>query len=143
MVRAAEEGLLPSPATPAASRWSAGVSTLDSGGCGRICLSPGCPELAAGELEAEDLAGAGVSTSAGTGSDVEDQAFAGRLARLTLALRGRGGRARADARAGAADLALLRGQLLELGRLADGTAALAALAGIEPELPGLFIADEL
>jgi hypothetical protein len=31
------------------------VSTLDEGGCGWICLTPGCPELAAGELEAEDL----------------------------------------------------------------------------------------
>ena len=31
------------------------VSTLDDDGCGWICLSPGCPELAAGELEAEDL----------------------------------------------------------------------------------------
>ena len=58
------------------------VSTLDADGCLWICLSPGCPELAAGELEAEDLAGAGVSTSWGTGSDVEDEALAGRLARL-------------------------------------------------------------
>jgi len=138
------------------------MSTLDECGCGWICLNPGCPELAAGELEAEDLAGADVSTSAGTGSDVEDQALAGRLA-------------------------LLRGLLLELGRLAEGAGALAAhlndalavsyhsddfaeaqeatqvltavgalcgvlrrtvgdarsvLAGIAPELPGLFIADE-
>ena len=53
------------------------MSTLDDHGCGWICLNPGCPELAAGELEAEDLAGAGVSTSAGTGSDVEDEALAG------------------------------------------------------------------
>ena len=36
------------------------VSTLDDDGCGWICLSPGCPELAAGELEAEDLSGAGL-----------------------------------------------------------------------------------
>ena len=43
------------------------VSTLDDDGCGWICLSPGCPELAAG-VEAEDLAGDWVSTSAGTGS---------------------------------------------------------------------------
>jgi hypothetical protein len=56
------------------------VSTLDSGGCGWICLSSGCPELAAGELEAGDLVEAGVPE---------------------------------------------------------------ALAGIEPELPGLFIADEI
>ena len=57
------------------------VSTLDDDGCGWICLNPGGPELAAGELEAEDQAGAGVSTSRGTGSDVEDEALAGRLAR--------------------------------------------------------------
>ena len=36
------------------------VSTLDDDGCGWICLNPGGPELAAGELEAEDLAEAGV-----------------------------------------------------------------------------------
>ena len=47
------------------------VSTLDDDGCGWICLSPGCPELAAGELEAEDLVEAGVP-----------EALAGRLARL-------------------------------------------------------------
>jgi hypothetical protein len=45
-------------------------------------VNPGCPELAAGELEAEDLVDAGVSTSWGTGSDVEDEALAGSLARL-------------------------------------------------------------
>jgi hypothetical protein len=77
------------------------VSTLDDDGCGWICVSRGCPEPAAGELEAEDLAGAGVSTSAGTGSDVEDEALAGRLARLNTLL-------------------------LELGRLAEGAGALAA-----------------
>ena len=47
------------------------VSTLDDDGCGWICLDPGCPELAAGELEAEDLVEAGVP-----------EALAGRLARL-------------------------------------------------------------
>ena len=47
------------------------VGTLDDEGCGWICLSPGGPELAAGELEAEDLAEAGVP-----------EALAGRLARL-------------------------------------------------------------
>ena len=47
------------------------VSTLDEDGCGWICLNPGCPELAAGELEAEDLVEAGVP-----------EALAGRLARL-------------------------------------------------------------
>ena len=40
------------------------VSTLDDDGCGWICLSPGCPELAAGELEAEDLVEAGVPRGA-------------------------------------------------------------------------------
>ena len=47
------------------------VSTLDDDGCGWICLSPGCPELAAGELEAEDLVEVSVP-----------EALAGRLARL-------------------------------------------------------------
>jgi hypothetical protein len=47
------------------------VSTLDDDGCGWICLNPGCPELAAGELEAEHLVEAGVP-----------EALAGRLARL-------------------------------------------------------------
>ena len=54
-----------------------------------------------------------------------------------------------------ADLARLRTLLLELWRLAGGAGALcatvgrtvadapSALAGIEPELPGLFTADEV
>jgi hypothetical protein len=62
---------LTSPATRAASRWSPGVSTLDEDGCGWICLSRGCPEPAAGELEAQDLVEARVS-----------EALAGRLALL-------------------------------------------------------------
>jgi len=109
------------------------VSTLDADGCLWICLSPGCPELAAGELEAEDLAGAGVSTSWGTGSDVEDEALAGRLARLVDhyvdAEEARGREADAPARArerAQADLARLRALVLELGRLAEGAGALAA-----------------
>jgi len=57
-------------------------STLDDDGCGWICINPRCPKLCAGELETEDLAGRGVSTSWGTGSDVEDQALAARLVRL-------------------------------------------------------------
>ena len=58
------------------------VSTLDDDGCGWICLNPGCPELAAGELEAEDLVEAGVSTVWGTGSDVEAEALAADVARV-------------------------------------------------------------
>jgi hypothetical protein len=141
------------------------VSTLDSGGCGWICLDPGCPELAAGELEAEDLVEAGVP-----------QALAGRLARL-IAHYANEAEAPARTRERAqADLALLRGQLLELGRLAETNASIAAhlddslcvsyrsndfavaqeakqalavvgaqdaLAGIEPELPGLLAAGDL
>ena len=98
------------------------VSTLDDDGCGWICLNPGCPELAAGELEAEDLVEAGVP-----------QALAGRLARLVdhyvdaEEARGREADAPAWARERAqADLARLRALLLELGRLAEGTGALAA-----------------
>jgi len=98
------------------------VSTLDEDGCGWICLSPGCPELAAGELEAEDLAEAGVP-----------EALAGRLARLVdhyvdaEEARGRDADAPARARERAqADLARLRALLLELGRLAEGAGARAA-----------------
>src|SRR5450830_1397438 len=58
------------------------LSQADADGCLWICINPDCPELCAGELETEDLAGGGVSTSWGTGSDVEDQALAGRLVRL-------------------------------------------------------------
>ena len=47
------------------------VSTLDAGGCGWICLNPGCPELAARELEAEDLVEAGVPEAlAGIGAEL-------------------------------------------------------------------------
>jgi hypothetical protein len=104
------------------------VSTLDEGGCGRICLSPGCPDLAAGELEADDLVEAGVSTSWGTGSDVEDEALAGRLARL-VAHYADARECEADAPARAreraqADLARLHALPLELGRLAEAAGAL-------------------
>src|SRR5450759_6024089 len=58
------------------------LSQADADGCLWICIDPDCPELCAGELETEDLAGGGVSTSWGTGSDVEDQALAGRRVRL-------------------------------------------------------------
>src|SRR5450759_1432292 len=58
------------------------LSQADADGCLWICINPDCPELCAGELETEDLAGGGVSTSWGTGSDVEDQALAARLVRL-------------------------------------------------------------
>ena len=98
------------------------VSTLDVDGCGWICLNPGCPELAAGELEAEDLVEAGVP-----------QALAGRLARLidhyADAEEARAGELDAPAAArerAQADLARLRALVLELGRLAEGAGALAA-----------------
>ena len=98
------------------------VSTLDDDGCGWICLNPGCPELAAGELEAEDLVEAGVP-----------EALAGRLARLidhyVDAEEARAREADAPVRArerAQADLARLHALLLELGRLAEGAGALAA-----------------
>ena len=47
-----------------------------------LSAAPLCPELCAVELETDDLAGGGVSTSAGTGSDVEDQALGARLVRF-------------------------------------------------------------
>jgi len=83
---------------------------------------------------------AGVPTSWGTGSDVEDQALAGRLARL-IAHYADEEEARAAAAAPArepasaareraqADLARLRGLLLELGSLAEAAGALAAHLG--------------
>jgi hypothetical protein len=98
------------------------VSTLDDDGCGCNCLNPGCPELAAGELEAEDLVEAGVP-----------EARAGRLARRgdhyadAGEARGRGANAPVRARERAqAELARLHALLLELGRLAEGAGALAA-----------------
>ena len=98
------------------------MSTLDECGCGWICLNPGCPELAAGELEAADLVEAGVP-----------EALAGRLARL-VAHYADARECEADVSARAreraqADLARLRGLLLELGRLAEGAGALAAHLG--------------
>ena len=106
------------------------VRTLDEDGCGWICLDPGCPELAAGELEAADLVEAGVP-----------QALAGRLARLIEhyadAEEARAAAAVAPAREPAsaareraqADLARLGGLLLELGRRAEAAGALAAHLG--------------
>jgi hypothetical protein len=71
-----------------------------------------------------------VSTSWGTGSDVEDEALAGRLARLVDhyvdAEEARGREAYAPARArerAQADPARLHAHLLELGRLAEGALA--------------------
>jgi hypothetical protein len=95
------------------------VSTLDEDGCGWICLNPGCPELHADELEADDLVEAGVP-----------QALAGRLARLIehyADLREREHAAPPRMRERAqADLASLRAQLLEMGRLAETSGAIAA-----------------
>ena len=147
------------------------LSQADADGCLRICVDPDCPELCAGELETEDLAGGGVSTSWGTGSDVEDQALAARLVRLIdyyedviEELRGEeGGGAAAPPLAGSreraqADLASLRRQVRELRRRSALAAAAAALcgaarhaaadaeeclAGIDPELPGLLTTEEL
>ncbi len=98
------------------------VSTLDDDGCGWICLSPSCPELAAGELEAEDLVEAGVP-----------EALAGRLVRLidhyvdAEEARAREADAPAWGRERAqTELARLHALLLELGRLAEISGALAA-----------------
>jgi hypothetical protein len=120
------------------------VSTLDEHGCGWICLDPDCPELAAAELEAEDLVEAGVPTE-----------LARRLTKLILR---RADEADTPARArerAQADLARLRQDLPEAQRLASEAAALAvasalsclaahtareacaAVAGIDPDLPGL------
>ncbi len=98
------------------------VSTLDHDGCGWICLNPGCSELAAGELEAEDLVEAGVP-----------EALARRLALLVdhyadaeeAYAREADAPVRARKRA-QVDLAGLNALLLELGRLAEGAGSYAA-----------------
>jgi len=123
------------------------LSQADADGCLWICINPDCPELCAGELETADLAGGGVSTSWGTGSDVEDQALAGRLVRLidfyedTIEeLRGQqggeGGGAAAPTLTNSreraqADLAALRRQVRELRRRSALAAAAAAQLGLE------------
>ena len=90
------------------------VSTLDEHGCLWICINPRCPELRAGELEAGDLVEAGVP-----------QALAGRLARLIdFYVEERDSPPRTRERA-QADLATLRGHLLEMGRLAEVAGAVA------------------
>lgn len=96
------------------------VSTLDEDGCGWICLNPDCPELAAGELEAEDLVEAGVPKGLAT-----------RLARLvdhyvdnSASVKEEDAFARTREQA-QADLEHLSGQLRELTRLARSASALA------------------
>jgi hypothetical protein len=131
------------------------LSQADADGCLWICINPDSLELCAGELETGDLAGGGVSTSAGTGSDVEDKALAGRLVRLIdyyedtiVELRvecGGEGENGADAGGGGAaappltgsreraqaDLASLRRQVRELRRRSALAAAAAAQLGLE------------
>ena len=60
------------------------MNQVDADGCLWICINLDCPEQCAAELETKDLAGGGVSTSWGTGSDVEDKALAVRLVRLIV-----------------------------------------------------------
>jgi hypothetical protein len=116
------------------------VSTLDEHGCLWICINPRCPELRVGELEAGDLVEAGVPASWGTGSHVEDQALAGRLTRLIdhyLAEREAPPRTRERAHA---DLASLRGHLLEMGRLAEVAGAVAC--HLDGALSVSYLSDE-
>jgi len=90
------------------------VSTLDEHGCLWICINPRCPELRVGELEIGDLVEAGVP-----------EALAGRLSRLIARyVEEREALPRTRERA-QADLATLRGQLLEMGRLAETAGAIA------------------
>jgi hypothetical protein len=95
------------------------VSTMDEHGRVWICLDPDCPELAATELEAEDLVEAGVPAE-----------LARRLTKLILR---RADEADAPARArerAQADLARLQQDLLEAQRLASEATAIAdRLAG--------------
>ena len=88
------------------------VSTLDEDGCGWICLDPACPELAATELEAEDLVEAGVP-----------EGLAGRLARLVARYADDADAPAAARERAQADLALIRGSLHQAGRLAEDAAA--------------------
>jgi len=91
------------------------VSTLDEHGCLWICINPRCPELRVEELEVDDLVEAGVP-----------EALAGRLTRLIdYYVEEREAPPRTRERA-QADLALLRAQLLEMGRLAETTGAIAS-----------------
>ena len=91
------------------------VSTLDEHGCLWICINPRCPELRVEELETGDLVEAGVP-----------EALAGRLTRLIdYYVEEREAPPRTRERA-QADLALLRGQLLEMGRLAETAGAIAS-----------------
>jgi len=87
---------------------------IDAEGCLWICINPRCPELHAGELDAADLEEAGVP-----------KALAGRLARLILHYVAEGEEPPRTRERAQADLASLRAQLLEMGRLAETTAALA------------------
>jgi hypothetical protein len=90
------------------------VSTLDEHGCLWICINPRCPELRVEELESGDLVEAGVP-----------QALAGRLTRLIdHYVEDREAPPRTRERA-QADLATLRAQLLEMGRLAEAAGAVA------------------
>jgi hypothetical protein len=90
------------------------VSTLDERGCLWICINPRCPELRVGELEVGDLVEAGVP-----------EALAGRLTRLIdHCVEEREAPPRTRERA-QADLATLRAQLLEMGRLAEVAGAVA------------------
>lgn len=90
------------------------VSTLAEHGCHWICIDPQCPAFAVDELEAADLAEAGVPP-----------ALAGRLARLIDFYVGQcAERPRTSERA-QADLATLRGLLQEMGRLAEAAGAVA------------------
>jgi hypothetical protein len=91
------------------------VSRLDKQGCLWICINPRCPELRVEELEAGDLVEAGVP-----------QALAGRLTRLIdFYVEEREAPPRTRERA-QADLASLRGRLLEMGRLAETAGAIAS-----------------
>ena len=105
------------------------VSTLDDDGCGWICLNPSCPELAASELEAEDLVEAGASDG-----------LAVRLARLIQHLVDAADSPASTRERAQADLAQLRGELIEMGRRAETSAALADRLG--DMLPVSYASDD-
>ena len=91
------------------------ISTLDENGCGWICLNPDCPELAAGELEAEDLVEAGVP-----------EGLARRIARLVARYADGAEALDSVGEQVHADRALVCAELLEISRLAAEAAARSA-----------------
>jgi hypothetical protein len=105
------------------------VSTMDEHGCGWICLNPECPELAAVELEADDLVEAGVP-----------RALARRLTRLLLSYADAADEPCHSSERARAALASLGTMLREAERLNAEAAAVAD--SLRESLRVSFVSDE-